>query len=961
MNTSSTIGADANTTFTLSGSIGGPGDLTKVGVGTLALGVASTYTGNTNVTAGIVSISIAASLGAITGTVTVSSGASLQVAAAVTIVGKSLVLNGTGFGNAAGQSGALTQGALVATTTTGSAWNGNITLANGASIGAASGIVITVNGVVGSSDASGLTKVGLGTVQLNDSNTFLGNLSVFAGPLILANTNVYTGTTTVSGAAINGTFTGGTLTFTGLGTAINSSSFTVNQNSNLLLDNTAAVASPSSGYNSSGRISSTASITLNTATLQFNAANIAGTASSETFGALTLASGQSVITAGYTAAANSLVNTAVTFGSITRNTGATVNFNGTNLALGGAAGATSFNRILFSNSASVTGLLQGGSSNTAGGILPFAEVQGGANGTDLATYNQGLNPNVTGSAANVGIAGYSGYSINPTAPGAGDIVLINAATTFTSTSFGALLITGAVTVTPPALTLAITTGTIATSAAATIAAGTINLGSEGVIFQNAATTMNATLAGSTLLDVAGSNTLALGTTSNTYSGGTNLNAGTLTTGASGNPLGLGALTLTGGTFSPGVSLSNAINLNGLINFGANTTFLGSTTLTSNAILTNSVNPTTITFDEAVGESGGSHSLTVVAGTAVGTVVLNNANSYSGGTILAAPATSVLQVGHGNALGSGPLTLVSGTIDANVAVNLGANAVMVPNTAVTIGGANNLIFSNAITLIGNAAITVSNTAQTIFNGTIGGTGQLDLVNAGTTILAPTSGANTYTGGTTVTAGTLITASTAALSTGTLILSAATLFASSALSLANNVIFVGNTTFSGLLSSTGSGAITFSGLAYLDAATTLTVLNSTTFNGVIGESGGSRLLTLNGTGTLTLNGANYFSGGTTVNAVSASAANVLGTLALGTGFGAGAIGSTLTLTTGVLQANNAIAIYNPVSIGTARPSSPAAPASTPSRCSGRFPSRRPRRCWSTIPRRSKAPRSPPPRMV
>src|SRR5262249_23025515 len=141
-----------------------------------------------------------------------------------------------------------------------------------------------------------LTKTGTGNITLQGANTFAGNLNVVGGTLTLTNSNLYGGTTTVSGAAIGASFVPGTLALSNLGTAANSSGITVNQNSTLTLDN-------SVGFNSSSRLSDTAPITLNAATLNFLANNNLGIPSGETVGTITLASGQSTINAGYTSAA----------------------------------------------------------------------------------------------------------------------------------------------------------------------------------------------------------------------------------------------------------------------------------------------------------------------------------------------------------------------------------------------------------------------------------------------------------------------------------------------------------------------------------------------------------------------------------------------------------------------------------------------------------------------------------
>src|SRR5262249_35451325 len=117
---------DAGTLLTITGVISGPGDLNKVGVGTVVLGTgANTYTGQTNVNAGVLNVQAAASLGLAGANVTVTNGTTLQVQGAITIPGKALTLNGAGFGNT--NNSALPQGALVVNATA-TVWTGSITL-----------------------------------------------------------------------------------------------------------------------------------------------------------------------------------------------------------------------------------------------------------------------------------------------------------------------------------------------------------------------------------------------------------------------------------------------------------------------------------------------------------------------------------------------------------------------------------------------------------------------------------------------------------------------------------------------------------------------------------------------------------------------------------------------------------------------------------------------------------------
>ena len=446
---------------------------------------------------------------------------------------------------------------------------------------------------------------------------------------------------------------------------------------------------------------------------------------------------------------------------------------------------------------------------------------------------------------------------------------------------------------------------------------------EGFVYQNATsgtTTINASVTCGTALVIAGLNTVNLGGT-NTYTGGTYQNAGTLQ--ANNTNLGVGVINFNGGNFNPTgtISIANPIRIFGLMAFGANqTNLLGDTTLINNVSL---IGNSTVAFQGRVLETGGARSLTVVGS---GTVILNNANNYSGGTILVG---GTLQLGYSSvtsgavvtasAVGTGALTLACGTganLNSNVAVIL-TNPVIVPNAGVnTINTANHMTFAGPMTLIGNANLNITGAALTQFTGTISGSGALNLTGTQVVSIAPASGVNTYTGGTYLGGAILMFANDSALGTGALVVNSGTIFGQAGQTSSKTLILGGTgatATFNGIVSNPASAnPLTFNGPVYLTNNLTLTVFNATQFNGFVSESGGARTLTMAGAGygTLSLNGAGFYSGVTTLNAVAASGVNILGTLAVGSG---SAIGSgALTLTTGVLAASNTAVFLNAVNL-------------------------------------------------
>jgi autotransporter-associated beta strand protein len=93
-------------TLTISGVISGACALTKNGGGKLTLSGANTYSGATNVNAGVLNIQNNAALGNTANGTSVSSGAKLQIQNNITVTGEALTLNGGSFVSATG--GAIT-------------------------------------------------------------------------------------------------------------------------------------------------------------------------------------------------------------------------------------------------------------------------------------------------------------------------------------------------------------------------------------------------------------------------------------------------------------------------------------------------------------------------------------------------------------------------------------------------------------------------------------------------------------------------------------------------------------------------------------------------------------------------------------------------------------------------------------------------------------------------------------
>jgi autotransporter-associated beta strand protein len=399
----------------------------------------------------------------------------------------------------------------------------------------------------------------------------------------------------------------------------------------------------------------------------------------------------------------------------------------------------------------------------------------------------------------------------------------------------------------------------------------------------------------TLTNSTGSGKLAITATGpttlsgvNYYAGGTTLSSGALLNINSTTALGTGTLTLSGGATNDNTS-AGAITLannNALTLSGGSLTFLGThdlnigtgTVTISGATRTVTVNAGTLTFGGGVTDAGGARQLTKAG---PGALVLNAAaGTWTGGSSVDA---GTLIVGNNTALGTGNISLNGGTLTpTNGTISLANPALLTASS--TIGGANNLTFSDGFTNSGGSrTLTVNNTGTTTISGnaylsddnttsgrivTIGGTGNTTisaviannsaantlaahLVKTGAGILT-LSAANTYTGGTTISGGAL-------------------------------QIGAGGT--SGSVSSVG---ITNNGALAFNRTDTFTVSSLIT---------GTGSLTNAGSGILILTGANTMNGPTTISA---------GTIQIGAGGAAGALVSSQIIDNGALAFNRSDAV-------------------------------------------------------
>ena len=617
---------------------GGSGTLTKNGAGTWVLGAANTYTGTTNVDGGILEYGVnnAISNGAVTvnggtldiktfndavGTVTLTSG---------TIMGSTGVLTGSSYAMQSGTCSAILAGAGALTKTT------NAT--------------VTMSGV---NTYTGVTTIDAGTLSVST----IGNGGV-AGNLGAA-----------SSAAANLVFAGGTLEYTGA-TASTNRNFTLNAGTNVIdITNVATVLTMSgastatgNGFNKdgagtliiSGANLHTGTTTVNQGVLQYGANNALAN------GAVTVNDGATYDLNGFSDAIGSLtVNSGATGGTVT--TGAGILTLGGNVSsTGGAANASISGNLALGATRTFT------VTNAADGLNVSAIVSGATfgvtkagngrlsfSGVNIYTGVTSINAGIlsVASITNGGVAGNLGASTNAAANlvlGGGTLeytgatastdrnfILTNATTSTINISDNAstLTITGASTATTGnlvksgdgSLTLSGSsayTGTTTISAGALIAGANVAVSTNSpfgnaasaIVLGNAATTINnsspSLLTGGAFI-VARTVTVANQATTGTYRIGGNTDnnstfSGTITFS---RPFSVVQVTTTG---------SNTLNITGAINGG----------LAGNK---------TVTFDNVGMVTKSTNAITNTTGTTLvrkindGTLVMNVANSYTGGT------------------------------------------------------------------------------------------------------------------------------------------------------------------------------------------------------------------------------------------------------------------------------------------------------------------------------------------
>ncbi len=852
-------GAIGSTTGYTTGTANDPTKLgiTKSGTGTQTLSGANIYAGGTTISGGTLQLSGSGTLGATTGALGVSSTGILDLNGTSQTVG---VLTGTGgtiLNNGSGTS-TLTIG-------NGGSDTGGI-IKDNAGTGGTLALSVSSGVILGGANAySGGTTVNSSFLQLNSaSGAGTGNIALTSGTggttgssLLINNTGTTANSVSGAGYLENFNGTAGTITLTGalsytgntyFRVANNAIKFSSSGNNTL----SGVIGATSGGYlgneTASGSITQagTGTLTLTGANTYTGATTVSGgilniqnnTALGTTAGGTSVSSGATLqVQGGITVGAEAL---SLTGTGATGTSGALENVSGTNsyggaITLGGnttigtdsgstltlsgsdqiASSTLTFNSVGTTN---VTGQLA--SSNGTGGTL----IKSGAGTVVLSNTSNnytGTNSNalpLNGTQINAGVLGLSADSnLGLTGGGAFQQILFTGGSTLQDTSNNISL--------SSFRNIGINTGV------------TASLDSNGNTF-----TINSIIqnnSGNTASGIAktGTGTVLL-TGTNTYSGLTAINAGTLSV-QNGNAIPDGSAVSIANVTGATLNLANNETI-GSLTGGVNS----KVTLGSLQLLTGADNTSTAFAGIISGTSG----TLVKQGT--GTFTLSGANTYTGQTAIDAGTlrvdTTPGATGGTNFVGNGGTTTTAASLLLGGASNGTGGGVSYGNAISinpgnggdrTLGGTNTTgtnTFSGNIALDGafgeNRSVTITEPAggNVWFTGAISGAGQgVTKTGVGTATL---TGTNTYTGATSVNAGTLVVNGSTVAGSAVSVSSGATLtgtgtVAGTVTDQATGIINAGTVGTTGTLT---TGAVSFAGgstLGFDFNATTADLLNST----------------------------------------------------------------------------------------------------------------------------------------
>ena len=698
-------------TLTVGGSVSGPYGLTMTGAGMLVLAASNNYTGSTSISQGTLQLAAAGAIptGGTGNVLFTTAGAS----AVLDLNGNNATVNGLSQPTASATNMVVNN--LSGGTATLSVGNNNAT-------STFAGVLADNN--TGNGGALALTKIGTGTLTLAGMNTYSGPTTVNGGTLALATGTNLPNTTTLIFSG-NGTFSMGAnnQAIAGLttGPAVNNSftgavtgagNLTVNAASSMLIGG----ANPN--QTATLVMSNIGAFTYNGPSYTFDAGN--------QYIGVVAGSGPSSNGAGTVWLAASNTITANVFGVASNGSEAEVT---TNLSTG----------LVYLGQANVINATQvqvayNNQRSSMSGTLEFAP--GSVNPT-LAIY--GVNGPSSRAEITIGYTGFSSYSQYAT----GTIDLV-AGVVGSSVLYGYVdqLVLGnhnyASNAHPATGTFNMGGGTLDANAiiVGDLTAGASGCSASGVFSLNGGTV----LAGQITL---ASSSAPTGTVNGTF----NLNSGLVSA---------ATISSAGGSATFNWSSGTITNYNPIYGLGGDA---GEGNLVVSGPTLALASAGTHTFWIDLGYTGSVSSTITGAGVLTvngpGTLVLAASNNYSGGTTL---STGSLQMGAVGALGTGSLTISSGTLDLNGY-----------NTAVgSLSGPGGLITDNS-PATGTTTLTVNQTTSASFGGVIqdGANGTFVAFTFNGPGTALTFGAaNHYSGPTTITAGTLALGPAGTLGSGNL---------------------------------------------------------------------------------------------------------------------------------------------------------------------------------------------------
>lgn len=384
-------------------------------------------------------------------------------------------------------------------------------------------------------------------------------------------------------------------------------------------------------------------------------------------------------------------------------------------------------------------------------------------------------------------------------------------------------------------------------------------------------------------------------TANTYSGGTNINAGTVSLSGSG---------------TLGASTGAVVLSGGALDLGSTGQTVGAVSITAAAATGDTIKNGTLTSATFTASNTGGNAIVsgIIAGSSSvtmsgsGTLTLAGANSYTGATSVKNGTLTLSATG--SVANSASLTLGDGTTNTSGVLQLGdasgAGTASFGSLAVAGSGLGNAVVGGGASV---STLTINTASTSTFSGVLGGAGTnqnnlgLTKSGAGNLILSNTS--NSYSGQTII---------NGTGSAGILQIGANEVIPNASEVVISNggkfVVGVGTATpgsytetirgLSGPASASslveafdaGTGGTGYIGNLIIDTAG-----GSFDFGGFVRDRGGSVMtITKNGAGTQILSGANSYSGATTING---------GTLQIGNG------GTTGSLTTTAIVNNSTLA--------------------------------------------------------